>query len=102
MARRSAPSAQPSYLPHPQLVSRGLGDPNESAFSKSVINIFQISEHRHNPCALFFFFFFTRFLRTEVFSPEKLPGNISVATAIGLFVGGIVAVRTWGDLLVPE
>ena len=43
-----------------------------------------------------------RFLRTEVFSPEKLPGNISVATAVGFFVGGVIAVRTWGDLLVPE
>ncbi|KAF8154904.1 hypothetical protein B0H34DRAFT_542783 [Crassisporium funariophilum] len=75
MARRAAPSAQPSYLPHPQHNQRGLADPNESAFS--------------------------RFLRTEVFAPEKMPGNISVATALSLFVGGIVAVRTWGDLMIP-
>ncbi|KAF8815914.1 hypothetical protein BYT27DRAFT_7078644 [Phlegmacium glaucopus] len=75
MARRSAPPTHPSYLPHPQHAPR-LNDPNESTFSK--------------------------FLRTEVFAPEKLPGNISVATAVSLFIGGIIAVRTWGDLLVPE
>ncbi|KAF9043220.1 hypothetical protein BJ165DRAFT_1483501 [Panaeolus papilionaceus] len=71
MARRSAPSAQPTYISHP---SRG-GDADESAFS--------------------------RFWRTEVVAPEKLPGNISVASAVGLFVGGIIAIRTWGDLMVP-
>jgi hypothetical protein len=42
-----------------------------------------------------------RFLRTEVLAPEKLPGNISIASAVGLFVGGIIAIRTWGDLMVP-
>ncbi|KAF5309476.1 hypothetical protein D9619_012361 [Psilocybe cf. subviscida] len=71
MARRSAPSAQPAYLS----AGRTLEDPNESAFSK--------------------------FLRTEVYAPEKLPGNISVATAVGLFLGGIVAIRTWGEIIVP-
>lgn len=44
---------------------------------------------------------FFRFLRTEIFAPEKLPGNISIASAVGLFVGGIIAIRTWGDLMVP-
>jgi len=44
---------------------------------------------------------FSRFLRTEIFAPEKLPGNISIASAVGLFVGGIIAIRTWGDLMVP-
>ncbi|KAJ3504860.1 hypothetical protein NLJ89_g7723 [Agrocybe chaxingu] len=75
MARRSAPSAQPPYLPHQPHSQRALNDPNESAFS--------------------------RFLRTEVYAPEKIAGNISVASAVGLFVGGIIAVRTWGDLMVP-
>ncbi|PPQ96098.1 hypothetical protein CVT26_004730 [Gymnopilus dilepis] len=75
MARRGAPAAHPSYLPHPQHDVRALNDPNESAFS--------------------------RFLRTEVFAPEKLPGNISIASALGVFFGGIVVIRTWGDLLVP-
>ncbi|KAF8996146.1 hypothetical protein BDQ17DRAFT_1250102 [Cyathus striatus] len=76
MARRSAPTSQPAYLPHPSKPSRqAVENPNESAFS--------------------------RFLRTEVFSPEKLPGNINVVTAVTLFVGGIAAVRTWGELMIP-
>ena len=94
MARRAAPSVQPSYLPHPQFVPRALNDPNESTFSRSVLNITCLKTSSQT-------FFFSRFLRTEVFSPEKLPGNISVATAVGFFVGGVIAVRTWGDLLVP-
>ncbi|KAE9395539.1 hypothetical protein BT96DRAFT_754542, partial [Gymnopus androsaceus JB14] len=65
-----------SYLSKSQSGRRGqLVDPNESSFS--------------------------RFLREEVFAPEKLPGNISMLTGVGLFVGGVVAVRTWGDLLIP-
>ncbi|KAF9069331.1 hypothetical protein BDP27DRAFT_1222790 [Rhodocollybia butyracea] len=44
---------------------------------------------------------FSRFLREQVYAPEKLPGNISVLTGVGLFLGGIVAVRAWGDLLIP-
>ncbi|KIY51046.1 hypothetical protein FISHEDRAFT_71340 [Fistulina hepatica ATCC 64428] len=31
----------------------------------------------------------------------RAPGNMSMISAIGLFVGGITAVRTWGDMLVP-
>jgi hypothetical protein len=42
-----------------------------------------------------------RFLRTEVYAPEKIPGNISIASALGLFVGGIVVFRNWGDMMVP-
>ncbi|KAL9709433.1 hypothetical protein Ac2012v2_007168 [Leucoagaricus gongylophorus] len=76
MARRSAPSTQPSYLPHPlSAPKRALNDPNESAFS--------------------------RFLRNEILASEKLPGNISILTAITLFFGGITAARTWGELMVP-
>ncbi|PPQ90711.1 hypothetical protein CVT25_005019 [Psilocybe cyanescens] len=74
MARRTTTSAQPSYLPHPQHGQGALTDPNESGFS--------------------------RFLRTEVFAPEKLPGNISIASALGVFFGGIVFIRTCGDYLV--
>ncbi|KAH9475779.1 hypothetical protein JR316_0011338 [Psilocybe cubensis] len=74
MARRTAAPAQPSYLPHPQH-GGSLTDPNEGAFS--------------------------RFLRTEVFAPEKLPGNISIASALGVFFGGIVLIRTCGEYLVP-
>ncbi|KIM36309.1 hypothetical protein M413DRAFT_291192 [Hebeloma cylindrosporum] len=75
MARRATPSAQPAYLSHSHHDPRALHDPNESKF--------------------------TAFLRTEVFAPEKLPGNISIASAVRLFVGGIIAIRTWGDLMVP-
>jgi hypothetical protein len=45
--------------------------------------------------------FVTRFIREEITAPEKLAGNISVATAFALFFGGIAAVRTWGELMVP-
>ncbi|KAJ3730110.1 hypothetical protein DFJ43DRAFT_467758 [Lentinula guzmanii] len=81
MARRAATSSSaaapaPSFLSKSQAGRRGqLTDPNESGFS--------------------------RFLREEVFAPEKLPGNISLLTGVGLFVGGVLAVRSWGDLLIP-
>ncbi|KAJ3755551.1 hypothetical protein EV360DRAFT_49564 [Lentinula raphanica] len=81
MARRAATSSSaatpaPGFLSKSQPGRRGqLTDPDESAFS--------------------------RFLREEVFAPEKLPGNISMMTGIGVFVGGILAVRSWGDLLIP-
>jgi hypothetical protein len=42
-----------------------------------------------------------RFLRTEVFAPEKISGNISIASALGLFVGGILVFKNWGDMMVP-
>lgn len=44
---------------------------------------------------------FSRFLRTEVWAPEKRAGNISLLVGVGMFVGGIVGVRTFGDALVP-
>ncbi|KAF9451459.1 hypothetical protein P691DRAFT_807820 [Macrolepiota fuliginosa MF-IS2] len=76
MARRSTPSAQPSYLPHPlNAPRRTLNDPNESSFS--------------------------RFLNNEIWAPEKLPGNINILTGVTLFLGGIAAVRTWGELMIP-
>ena len=91
MARRGAPAAHPSYLPHPQHDVRALNDPNESAFSRYVAST-SVDCHSSET---------RRFLRTEVFAPEKLPGNISIASALGVFFGGIVVIRTWGDLLVP-
>ncbi|TFK66965.1 hypothetical protein BDN72DRAFT_843592 [Pluteus cervinus] len=76
MARRGQPSGTPSYIPVNAGVApkRALNDPNESAFS--------------------------RFLRTEIYAPEKLVGNINVATALGMFAAGIIVVRTWGDLMI--
>lgn len=44
---------------------------------------------------------FSRFLREEIYAPEKLPGNLSILTGVGLFAGGIVVVRTWGEIFVP-
>lgn len=76
MARRAAPPGSgPAYY-NPAALSRGPHvDPNESAFS--------------------------RFLREQIFSPEKLPGNISIATGLGVFFGGIFIMRRYGQLMVP-
>lgn len=40
-------------------------------------------------------------LREQLFAPEKLPGNVSLLTGVAVFLGGIAAVRTWGELMVP-
>ncbi|KZO92282.1 hypothetical protein CALVIDRAFT_541110 [Calocera viscosa TUFC12733] len=42
-----------------------------------------------------------KFLRTEIYAPEKRTGNWSYVTGIGLFAGSIFAVRVWGHALVP-
>ena len=44
---------------------------------------------------------FSRFMREQVFAPDKIAGNLSILTAVSLFSGGIVAARLWGDLLIP-
>ncbi|EIN13099.1 hypothetical protein PUNSTDRAFT_109449 [Punctularia strigosozonata HHB-11173 SS5] len=44
---------------------------------------------------------FSRFMRQEIWSPEKLPGNINILTGVLVFFGGIAAVRTWGELMIP-
>ncbi|KAG5353017.1 hypothetical protein E4T56_gene13515 [Termitomyces sp. T112] len=76
MARRSAPGSVPSYMPHPsQRRTVGAHDEDQSAFS--------------------------RFLQTELFAPEKLPGNINLLVGVTMFFGGILAVRTWGELMIP-
>jgi len=41
-----------------------------------------------------------RFLHNEILASEKLQGNISILTGVTLF-GGIAAVRTWGELMIP-
>lgn len=77
MARRSAPpNSGPAYLSphaHPSAGRRQLQDPNESEFS--------------------------RFMREQIWAPEKLAGNISILTGVGVFAGGIIIARTMGDLL---
>lgn len=42
-----------------------------------------------------------RFLRNEIWAADKLPGNINILTGLTLFFGGIAAVRTWGELMIP-
>lgn len=81
MARRSAPpNSGPAYLsPHPAIGRRQLPDSNEGALS--------------------------RFMREQIWAPEKMPGNISILAGVGVFVGGIVVARTMGDfmaLMVPS
>ncbi|KAG5644464.1 hypothetical protein DXG03_008364 [Asterophora parasitica] len=77
MARRSAPPSGPSYVPHPsqRRAVGGIHDEDQSAFS--------------------------RFIQNEIFAPEKISGNINLVTGLTMFVGGILAVRTWGDLMIP-
>ncbi|KIJ63994.1 hypothetical protein HYDPIDRAFT_154964 [Hydnomerulius pinastri MD-312] len=73
MSRRAAPQNAALFgAPPPR---RAINDPNESGFS--------------------------RFMREQVWAPEKLPGNISILTGVGVFAAGVVAARTWGDILVP-
>ncbi|KAI0042011.1 hypothetical protein FA95DRAFT_1500605 [Auriscalpium vulgare] len=42
-----------------------------------------------------------RFVREQIFAPEKLPGNISIVVGVSMFMSGIAIVRRWGELLVP-
>ncbi|KAF8839764.1 hypothetical protein BDN67DRAFT_728684 [Paxillus ammoniavirescens] len=73
MSRRAPPQSAALFgAPPPR---RAINDPNESAFS--------------------------RFLREQVWAPEKLPGNISILTGVGMFAAGVFAARSWGDILVP-
>ncbi|KAF8344971.1 hypothetical protein F5887DRAFT_1074891 [Amanita rubescens] len=74
MARRAQPSVQPVYLPHPTQ-KRLHDDSKEWSFSS--------------------------FLRTEIYAPDKLPGNLSILTGVAMFAAGIAAVRTWGEFMVP-
>ena len=75
MARRAAPpNAGPSY--YNGAPPRGaLVEPNES--------------------------FVSTFLREEIFAPEKVPGNLSILTGAVVFFGGIAAIRTFGELIIP-
>lgn len=76
MARRSAPAnSGPQYISQPQRRQHTNEKSDETAFG--------------------------RFMREQIWAPEKLPGNLSIVTGVGMFVGGILAVRTWGELMVP-
>ncbi|KAI0275249.1 hypothetical protein BC834DRAFT_851921 [Gloeopeniophorella convolvens] len=77
MARRGAPPGSgPAYYTPAQLTRGGPSvDPNEGAWA--------------------------RFLRTQVFAPDKLPGNVNIVAGVGLFAVGIFVVRRWGEMFVP-
>ena len=72
MARRAPAGASPFGAPPPRRV---IDDPNESAVS--------------------------RFMREEIFSPENLEGNLKILSSLVVFFGGIAAMRTWGELMIP-
>ena len=75
MARRAAPpGAGPAYYSGAPTRGR-LPDPDESRLSA--------------------------FFREEIFAPEKLPGNLNILTGVVVFFGGIAAIRTWGELIIP-
>ncbi|KAL1747210.1 hypothetical protein HDZ31DRAFT_32430 [Schizophyllum fasciatum] len=38
---------------------------------------------------------------SQITSPEKLAGNLSILTGVTVFLAGIFAVRTWGENMVP-
>ena len=40
-------------------------------------------------------------MREEIFSPENIEGNLKIVTSVVVFFGGIAAMRTWGELMIP-
>ncbi|KAG6848616.1 hypothetical protein H0H93_015496 [Arthromyces matolae] len=78
MARRTAPSSAPSYVPHPLQAQRRA-----------------VASHDEDQSA------FSRFLANEIFAPEKLPGNVNMVVGLTMFLGGIFAVRSFGELMIP-
>jgi hypothetical protein len=44
---------------------------------------------------------FTRFINEELLAPEKLAGNLSIATGVTVFAAGVAVIRTWGELMIP-
>jgi hypothetical protein len=77
MARRAA--AGPSYAPHPIHPRRAAVEDKDTKVETP----------------------YEKFMREEIWDPEKKAGNLNIVAGLGLFVGGIVAVRTWGDLMIP-
>ncbi|KAI6032590.1 hypothetical protein F5J12DRAFT_177245 [Pisolithus orientalis] len=75
MARRAPPQNSVPGLFGASPPRRTIHDPNESALS--------------------------RFIREEIFAPEKVSGNISIITGVAVFAAGVFSARTWGDILVP-
>ncbi|EUC65730.1 transmembrane protein, putative, partial [Rhizoctonia solani AG-3 Rhs1AP] len=44
---------------------------------------------------------FSSFMKNEIWAADKRAGNISLLTGVGLFLGSIILVRNFGDLLIP-
>ena len=38
---------------------------------------------------------------SQITSPEKIAGNLSILTGVTVFLAGIFAVRTWGENMIP-
>lgn len=76
MARRSAPPGSgPSYLP-----STYGSDPSGRRLAEPES-------------------FLTSFLNEKIFAPHLYAGNLSIGVAVTMFLGGIFAIRGWGDRL---
>ena len=43
---------------------------------------------------------YQRFIREQILSPQYLGGNINIVLSMTLFLGGVFAVRSWGEILV--
>ncbi|CAG8532804.1 29982_t:CDS:2 [Racocetra persica] len=43
--------------------------------------------------------FFTRFLRDEIFAPEKRQGNLDIIVSVGVFAATIAFLQNYPDLV---
>lgn len=95
MTRRSAPpSSGPAYIPHPSTYPhRSIAREETGAFSQYV--------HAVDVAVALRLTLSVRFIENEIMAPDKLPGNLSILTGVGMFIGGIMAVRAWGELMIP-
>src|ERR1700733_3940824 len=96
MSRRSAPpSSGPAYIPHPSTYPhRSIASEQSGAFS-------QYAHTVDVEAVVLKLTLFVRFIENEIMAPDKLPGNLSILTGVGMFIGGIMAVRAWGELMIP-
>lgn len=37
------------------------------------------------------------FLREQIFHPQYVQGNFNILVSVGMFAGGVFALRKWGD-----
>lgn len=98
MARRSAPpNSGPSYLPPSYgTPGRQAVDPNESRFQRFLREQVRLKTPL-SPESVF-----SLMLISQVFSIDKLPGNLNILTSSLLFFGGIAVMRTFGESMVAD